>query len=117
MHIFISIIHVLVCVFLIIIVLLQRGKGASMGAAFGGSSQTLFGSAGATTLLGKLTAIAAGVFMLTSLGLTYLSTNRYKSTIMRDRPAATPPAAPKAAPAPSEASPTPAEPAPQPKAQ
>ncbi|HEX7538949.1 MAG TPA: preprotein translocase subunit SecG, partial [Syntrophales bacterium] len=55
MHIFISIIHVLVCIFLIIIVLLQRGKGASMGAAFGGSSQTLFGSSGPGTLLGKMT--------------------------------------------------------------
>lgn len=63
------IIHLLVCVGLVLVVLLQAGKGASMGAAFGGSSQTVFGSAGATTFLAKLTTAVAVVFMLTSLGL------------------------------------------------
>ncbi|MCA1905185.1 MAG: preprotein translocase subunit SecG [Desulfarculus sp.] len=63
------IIHLLVCLGLILVVLLQAGKGASMGAAFGGSSQTVFGSAGATTFLAKLTTAVAVVFMLTSLGL------------------------------------------------
>ena len=63
--------HVLACVGLIIIVLLQHGKGATMGAAFGGSSQTLFGSAGATPFLGKVTTIVAVVFMLTSLSLSF----------------------------------------------
>lgn len=70
----ISIIHILACFFLIAIVLLQSGKGAEMGAAFGGSSQTLFGSRGAATFLNKLTTIAAIVFMLTSLILTVVTT-------------------------------------------
>ncbi|MDW7711302.1 MAG: preprotein translocase subunit SecG [Deferrisomatales bacterium] len=92
MYVLLVIIHVLVCLALIGIVLLQQGKGADMGAAFGGSSQTLFGSSGATTFLGKLTAAAAVVFMLTSLALTYQATTRYKSSVMPDRPAAAAPA-------------------------
>jgi preprotein translocase subunit SecG len=67
------IIHVTVCLFLIAVVLLQSGKGAEMGAAFGGSSQTIFGSRGAATFLSKLTTISAVVFMLTSLGLAMVS--------------------------------------------
>jgi len=63
------IIHILVCFFLIFIVLIQSSKGAELGAAFGGSSQTLFGSRGAATLFSKLTTISAVVFMLTSLFL------------------------------------------------
>ncbi len=66
MTVFLIIIHVFVCLFLIAVVLLQSGKGAEMGAAFGGSSQTLFGSRGAATFLGKMTTIVAVVFMLTS---------------------------------------------------
>lgn len=92
MYVLLVIVHVLVCLALIGIVLLQQGKGADMGAAFGGSSQTLFGSSGATTFLGKLTAAAAAVFMLTSLGLTYRATTRYKSSVMPDRPGASAPA-------------------------
>lgn len=67
------IIHVLVAFFLIFIVLIQSGKGAELGAAFGGSSQTLFGSRGAATFFSKLTTIAAIVFMLTSLSLAVIS--------------------------------------------
>ena len=63
------IVHVLVCLFLIFVVLVQGGKGAEMGAAFGGASQTLFGSRGSATFLGKLTTIVAVVFMITSLVL------------------------------------------------
>lgn len=63
------IVHILVCFFLIFIVLIQSSKGAEMGAAFGGSSQTIFGSRGAATLLSKLTTISAVVFMITSLFL------------------------------------------------
>jgi len=66
------IIHVIVCLALICIVLLQTGKGAGIGAAFGGSSQTVFGSSGAAPFLAKLTAAAAVIFMLTSLGLSFL---------------------------------------------
>ncbi len=71
---FLLIVHVLVCIFLICIVLLQSGKGAEMGAAFGGSSQTLFGSRGAATFLNKLTTVAAILFMVTSLLLTMATT-------------------------------------------
>ena len=66
--------HVIVSIFLILIVLLQSGKGAEMGAAFGGSSQTLFGSRGAATFLNKLTTVAAVLFMVTSLLLTIVTT-------------------------------------------
>ena len=71
---FVLIIHILVCFFLIGIVLLQSGKGAELGAAFGGSSQTLFGSRGAATFLNKITTGVAVVFMLTSLLLAVLTT-------------------------------------------
>jgi len=70
---FILIIHILVCFALIAIVLLQSGKGAELGAAFGGSSQTLFGSRGAATFLNKMTTVIAVVFMITSLTLAVLT--------------------------------------------
>jgi len=67
------------------IVLLQTGKGADMGAAFGGgSSQTLFGSTGASTFLTKATTAAAIVFMLTSLGLAYMSGHKTGDSIVID---------------------------------
>jgi len=72
-HTIVLIFHVLACLALVLIVLLQTGRGAEMGAAFGGSSQTLFGSSGGTTFFGKLTTLAAVVFMLTCLGLSYFS--------------------------------------------
>jgi len=90
----IVVLHVLVCMALILIVLLQAGKGAEMGAAFGGASQTIFGSAGAMGFLTKLTTVAAIIFMLTSLLLTFASTRRASSTIMKEKPAPTAPAAP-----------------------
>ncbi len=68
-----TVLHVLVCFFLIFIVLIQSSKGAELGAAFGGSSQTLFGSRGAATLFSKLTTISAVVFMVTSLLLAIAS--------------------------------------------
>lgn len=76
--------HVGVCVTLIMIVLVQRGKGAGMGAAFGGSSQTVFGSAGATSFLHKLTTAVAIIFMLTSLGLSLLFGRGGPTSIMED---------------------------------
>ncbi|MCJ7640306.1 MAG: preprotein translocase subunit SecG [Desulfobacterales bacterium] len=84
----ITIIHIMVCFALILIVLVQAGKGAEMGAAFGGSSQTLFGSAGAMGFLTKLTTVAAIVFMTTSLLLAFSSTRR-ASSVIRERPAQT----------------------------
>ncbi|HXW68312.1 MAG TPA: preprotein translocase subunit SecG [Dissulfurispiraceae bacterium] len=74
------IIHIVCCIFLISIVLLQGGKGAEMGAAFGGSSQTIFGSRGASTFLSKLTTGSAIVFMLTSLILSMVA-NKHASVI------------------------------------
>jgi preprotein translocase subunit SecG len=92
------ILHITVCLALIFIVLLQHGKGAGIGAAFGGSSQTVFGSTGAAPFLAKLTAAAAILFMCTSLALTFF-TKQKETSIMRDagrKPAAqqTAPAAP-----------------------
>ncbi len=84
-------IHILVCFALILIVLLQAGKGAEMGAAFGGASQTLFGSAGAMGFLSKLTAVAAAIFMVTSLLLTFSST-RKASTVLKEKPVSSTPA-------------------------
>lgn len=71
---FILIIHVIVCIALILIILLQSGKGADIGAVFGGGgSQTVFGSTGATPFLSKVTIGAAVIFMVTSFVLTYYS--------------------------------------------
>ncbi|MDY6879914.1 MAG: preprotein translocase subunit SecG [Desulfatiglans sp.] len=75
-------VHVTVCMALILIVLLQRGKGAGMGAAFGGSSQTVFGSSGATSFLAKVTTAAAVIFMLTSLSLSIFFGKGVTSSIM-----------------------------------
>jgi len=82
MKIILVLLHVVVCMALILIVLLQRGKGASIGAVFGGSSQTVFGSAGASSFLQKITTIAAIVFMLTSLGLSMFFGKGPASSIM-----------------------------------
>ncbi len=88
MSVLLIVIHVIVCVALIMIVLLQTGKGADMGAAFGGgSSQSLFGSTGASTFLSKATTVAAIVFMITSLALAYMSSNRTGKSIMTNTPA------------------------------
>jgi preprotein translocase subunit SecG len=82
----ILIIHVMVCFFLIFIVLIQSGKGAELGAAFGGSSQTLFGARGAATFFSKLTTISAVVFMLTSLTLAIM-TSKGGSVVKKVPPA------------------------------
>ena len=84
MKLILILIHVAVCLALILIVLLQRGKGASMGAAFGGSSQTVFGSTGASSFLSKVTAAAAIVFMLTSLGLAFLYGKGAPTSVMEN---------------------------------
>ncbi len=82
---FIIVIHIVVAFALILIVLLQTGKGADMGAVFGGGgSQTLFGSTGASTFLSRLTTAAAVVFMLTSLGLAYVSSHRSGRSVMSE---------------------------------
>ncbi len=70
---FLTVMHVIICVALILIVLLQAGKGADMGAAFGGASQTVFGSSGPAGFLNKMTTVVAIVFMITSLSLGYFA--------------------------------------------
>jgi preprotein translocase subunit SecG len=86
------VLHLIVCLFLIFIILIQSSKGAEMGAAFGGSSQTLFGSRGAATFLSKLTTIAAVLFMVTSLSLAIISVKR--TSVMSSVPAQEAPAKP-----------------------
>lgn len=86
MTIAVAIIHVIIAIALILIVLLQTGRGSDMGAAFGGgSSQTLFGSSGSSGFMTKLTTVAAVVFMLTSLVLAY--TYSHKESSIRNVPA------------------------------
>lgn len=97
MHYLIIALHIVVCVALVLIVLFQKGKGADMGAAFGGSSQTVFGSAGASSFLTKVTTAAAIIFMITSLSLAFIFGKGRSSSIMegmRERPAATDSAVP-----------------------
>ncbi len=90
----VPVIHVLACLFLIVVVLLQTGKGADMGAVFGGGSQTLFGSSGAGNFLTKLTTATAITFMLTSLLLTIHASRAPSSDLLNRLPAAEAPAAP-----------------------
>jgi len=78
---FIIVLHIVVALFLIVVVLLQAGKGASIGATFGGSSQTVFGSRGPASFLGKITTIAAAIFMITSLTLSVLYSQSNKSSL------------------------------------
>jgi preprotein translocase subunit SecG len=95
----ITIIHVLVSIGLILVVLLQTGK-ADMGAVFGGSSSTIFGSSGAGNFLTKLTTGMAIVFMITSLTLGYFGGHKPSVTIFDSRtPTQTTPAAPETPPA------------------
>jgi preprotein translocase subunit SecG len=85
-HIFITILHIVVCLVLVLVVLLQAGKGASMGAAFGGSSQTVFGSSGPGTFLSKMTTVIATIFMLTALSLSYFSLHKQPSLMDKVAP-------------------------------
>jgi preprotein translocase subunit SecG len=103
MFVLLIVVHIVVALALILVVLLQVGKGQSIGAAFGGagSSQTFFGSRGPATFLSHMTTVAAAVFMLTSLGLAYLSSGgRQRSSIIQHAPPATERMPPAVAPAP-----------------
>ncbi len=77
-------IHLIVCFLMIAAILLQAGKGAEIGASFGGSSQTVFGSRGPGTFLSKVTVGAAIVFMLSSLSLAVLSRQANTSSTVID---------------------------------
>jgi preprotein translocase subunit SecG len=112
-----TIAHVIVCLFLVGVVLLQHGKGADIGATFGGSSQSLFGTEGPLPLLNKITTAAAIIFMLTSVTLAYLSTEKSSSSVMKSVVKEQPVAAEQAKPLAAEDKVAPvAEPAPQPAA-
>jgi preprotein translocase subunit SecG len=74
---FLTVVHITVCLFLILVVLLQAGKGGGMGIAFGGGgSQTVFGSSGAGNFLTRLTSVTAAVFLVTSLALAHYSSRQ-----------------------------------------
>ncbi len=108
----ITILHVIVCLFIIIVVLLQSGQSADIAAAFGGAgSQTAFGPRGATTVLSKATTWAAVLFMLTSISLSIFASRTSHSSgsvlgNMKGTPAKSAPA-PTNAPATNPATPTP----------
>jgi preprotein translocase subunit SecG len=111
MFILVVTIHIIVSLVIIGLVLLQAGKGADIGSAFGGSgSQAVFGSMGTPTVLGKATAVVAAVFMITSFGLSIMSHRRAVSIMP-----ASGPTAPATSPAPGAptATPAPTPPAPQ----
>ena len=90
----VTILHIVVCIGLILVVLLQTGKGAEIGAVFGGgSSSTIFGSSGAGNFLTKLTTGMAIIFMITSLTLGYFAGQRPSATIFDNRSPASQPGA------------------------
>jgi preprotein translocase subunit SecG len=88
------VVHVMVAVALILVVLLQAGKGAGIGAAFGGASQTVFGPRGPGNFLSKLTTAAAGIFMLTSLVLAIFSSQYVGGSVIMSAPVPQPAAPP-----------------------
>ena len=125
-----TIVHVVVSIFLILVVLLQQGKSSDWAGAFGGGgSQTVFGARGSATVLSKATIIAAIVFLMTSISLSVLVSRPGGSSVIREGAAGNPPqpkpgnipitvvpgapAAP-AAPQPAQATPQPPTPAPAP---
>lgn len=75
-------IHYILCLFLIIVILLQAGKGADIGAVFGGASQTVFGSRGPATFLNKMTAVVALMFIVTSIWLAHIAKTRQMSSVV-----------------------------------
>ena len=77
-----TIIHILVCVFLVSIVLLQHGKGADIGATFGGGGESLFGTEGPVPIMNKITTAVAVIFMVTSISLAYISAHSTTSSVM-----------------------------------
>jgi preprotein translocase subunit SecG len=86
-----TVIHIAICLFLILIVLLQQGKGADAGAAFGGGGNTVFGASGADNLLTKVTTFTAIAFMITSVLLATSSSNSSQGpSLMKDLPATLP---------------------------
>jgi preprotein translocase subunit SecG len=86
MIVLLTIFHVLICIFLILVVLLQQGKGADWAGTFGGGgSQTVFGARGAGTILSKATTAAAVIFMITSLALAILISRPGGNSVISDK--------------------------------
>jgi preprotein translocase subunit SecG len=75
----VTVVHIITCVLLVLIVLMQSGKGAEISASLGGSSNTIFGSSGGANVFVRITQALAAVFFITSLGLTYLGNGGKKS--------------------------------------
>ena len=107
------VIHVLVCLFLILVVLLQQGKGADLSVFGGGSTQTAFGARSATTLLHKLTVASFVIFILTTVSIAILKSGP-GGTVMAGANAGKGKAAPTAPANPAPAAPAPAAPTPAP---
>jgi preprotein translocase subunit SecG len=108
---FFTVIHVLLCVFMIFVILLQPGKDAGMGAALGGGAATsAFGGRGAVTFLSKLTAVCAGLFFLTSLGLSFVGVRSSVTSSLTAKPAPVSAPAPAGSAAPAAAPTAPAAP-------
>ncbi len=106
MTILVTILHVLVCFFLVLVVLTQQGKGQDLASAFGGAgSQAAFGARGTATLLTKITTVAAVIFMVTSLSLGYLSPGTSEMTVLEDVSAPVEMTEPEAAPDPDSEEP------------
>ena len=80
----ITFIHIMVCFFLVVIVLLQHGKGADIGATFGGAGNTVFGTEGPVPLLNKVTTAVAILFMVTSVTLAWFSANTGNGSVMEN---------------------------------
>ena len=86
MDLVITVAHIIICLSLIFVVLIQEGSGADMGSAFGGGgSESVFGARGSGSFLGKLTAGIATIFMLTSLTLAFFTTNKGGSTSIMEK--------------------------------
>lgn len=94
--------HILLCLFLILVVLLQQGKGADLSVFGGGSTMTAFGARGATTLLHRLTVIGFVGFVVTTLGIAYLQANVEGASVLSGVEAEAPAAAPATPPAAAE---------------
>lgn len=102
-----TVLHVLMCFAIIAIVLLQAGKGADIGSAFGGAgSQAVFGSMGTPTVLGKITTAVAIIFTITSFSLALIGGERSGGSVVRERAGAAPTAPAPAPAAPPAATPT-----------
>lgn len=97
-----TVIHILTSLLLILVVLLQSGKGAEISASFGGSSQTVFGTSGGANFFTRFTSVLAGIFMLTSIALSWLGAHSSRSLMEGEHSTAPAPTAPASPVAPTQ---------------